>query len=664
MVFLSTKLGPLTVVQVLILLVVLGGTTAVAFYAADRFGTTGGNGIAEGEQLVPAQFGDLTNVVSTDGSITFPEVESAVFETAGEVGEVLVTVGDLVSVGQVIARLDSASIASLEKRVADARVKLRDTDEKLASAGGVDPLALARAEESVAKATLAVQSAQEDLEEMTAGATDDEVADAQAAIDTATTSLANASGSLDIANRDWADRLQAAVDDVETKAAAYSEVFVDWLGITLTGEESAETPAALLTSWGADLEALFGSGRTVNDLSGSLAQPADDPATRWSEPVVHSWLTFFPGQILPTCDGTAIPAQGVCVQRQIDDAWAALDGSRDGQATTGIDSAKAVTAAEESVTKAQKALDAAIEAKESLSEAADPLAIGVEESGLSVAQANLIDAKAALAELTAGTDPLDLALMRADLATNALALEQALADLAGAELTAPIAGVVAEVGIEAGDNALGQGSRTIVIVDETVVEIDGVVDEIDILSIAVGVQAEVTLSALPGQTLRGTVTEIGTPTNQQGVVTFPVSVQLDVPDGLVLLEGLTATASIVTSQIRNVLLVPNAAIQGSFIQPFVRVSAGGVVVERQVELGAADDFWVVVTAGLVEGEQVAMPEPSSGQTGFGAFTFGGGFGGGGGRVFRQLQGGRDGGRGGGQGGGGQGGGQGSDQDDH
>ena len=132
------------------------------------------------------------------------------------------------------------------------------------------------------------------------------------------------------------------------------------------------------------------------------------------------------------------------------------------------------------------------------------------------------------------------------------------------------------------------------------------VDEIDILSIAVGVQTEVTLTALPGQTLRGTVTEIGTATNQQGVVTFPVSVQLEVPEGLELLEGLSATASIVTSEIRNVLLVPSAAIQGNFIQPFVRVATGSEVEERSVELGAADDFWVVVIAGLVEGEQVAI----------------------------------------------------------
>ncbi len=739
--FLSTKLGPLSISQLLIVLVVFGGATVGTYYAAGLIDTTSSTAISEDEQLVPARLGDLTNVVSTDGSITFPVVESVEFESQGQVGEVLVVEGDTVTSGQVIARLDAESVAALEKRVADARVKLRDTQEKLddtrivdplalasaeeavakstlaiqkaaddladirivdplalakaeeavakstlavqkatddlATIRIVDPLALAKAEEAVAKSTLAVQKATDDLATMTAPALADELADAQSAIDTATVSLSNAEGSLALANRDWADRVQAAADEAEAQASAYSEVFVNWLGVTLTGEEPETAPAALLASWGASLDTLFGSGRSVNDLGNALAQPTNDPATRWSEPVVHSWLTFYPGAILPTCDTGGIPAKSVCVERQLDNAWAALKTSKDKQETTAIDSANAIASADGSVAKAQKALDAALEALEDLNEAADPLEIGVQESGLVVAKANLADAeaalteltaaadplkigvegsglivakanladaeaalaelstgadplkigveesglvvakanlanaKAALAELSAGADPLDLSVLRANLEVNELALAKAELDLVGAALTAPIAGVVAEIGIEPGDNARGQGNREIMIVDETVVEIDGVVDEIDILSIAVGVQAEVTLTALPGQTLHGTVTEIGTATNQQGVVTFPVSVQLDVPEGLELLEGLSATASIVTSEIRNVLLVPSAAIQGNFIQPFVRVATGSEVEERSVELGAADDFWVVVTAGLVEGEQVAMPAPSS-----------------------------------------------------
>ena len=137
-----------------------------------------------------------------------------------------------------------------------------------------------------------------------------------------------------------------------------------------------------------------------------------------------------------------------------------------------------------------------------------------------------------------------------------------------------------------------------------------------------------------------------------------MSVQVDVPAGLELREGLTATATVVVSQELNVLRVPAAAISGSFLQPLVRVVDGGVVEEREVELGSSDDFWVVVTAGLREGEQVVMPAPSAGTLQFGNFNFGGAaFGGVDPSTFRQLLGGGGGGRrGGGPGGGGQGGG--------
>ena len=105
-------------------------------------------------------------------------------------------------------------------------------------------------------------------------------------------------------------------------------------------------------------------------------------------------------------------------------------------------------------------------------------------------------------------------------------------------------------------------------------------------------------------------------------MTFPVSVQVDAPADLTLREGLTATASVVVSQELNVLRVPTAAITGSFLQPTVRVYDGGKVGEREVELGSSDGFWVVVVAGLREGEQVVMPAPSASTTQFGNFSFG------------------------------------------
>ena len=114
---------------------------------------------------------------------------------------------------------------------------------------------------------------------------------------------------------------------------------------------------------------------------------------------------------------------------------------------------------------------------------------------------------------------------------------------------------------------------------------------------------------------------------QSDVVTFPVTVRLDVPPGLTLRDGLSAVSEIVLAQYAGELLIPTSAVTGSIISPAVRVSVDGMVEERGVRLGPSDDFWVVVIDGLSEGEQVVMPEPAAAaQAGGGAFrtVFGGG----------------------------------------
>ena len=153
------------------------------------------------------------------------------------------------------------------------------------------------------------------------------------------------------------------------------------------------------------------------------------------------------------------------------------------------------------------------------------------------------------------------------------------------------------------------------------VEVDGIVDEIDVLSIRQGAGVEVTLDALPGEVIPGAVVSVSPgATNQQGVVTYPIGIRMEVPPSLQVREGLTAVASIVLRQERNVLLLPQQALVGSFDHPMVRViAANGLVENRPVTLGDSDDFWVSVKEGLQVGEQVVM---ESADVGTSRFSFG------------------------------------------
>ena len=280
---------------------------------------------------------------------------------------------------------------------------------------------------------------------------------------------------------------------------------------------------------------------------------------------------------------------------------------------------------------------------------ADHRDLVLREAALASAQVTLAMARQELATLEAGVDPLDVTLKQAEVASAMAGLAQAEADLAellagplseeallaqakldsaehdlanaigleeDAEIRSPINGYVATVNVEEGDPA---NANTIIVevVDPRVVEVDGVVDEIDVLSIPVGTPTDISLDALPGQRLRGTVVQIAPAAlNQQGVVSYPIRVKVEAPDGVALKEGLTTVANILLQEERNVLLIPQQSLYGTFDSPLVRLVNGeGTIEETSVELGNSDDFWIEVRAGLKEGDRLAMESADVATTG-------------------------------------------------
>ena len=261
---------------------------------------------------------------------------------------------------------------------------------------------------------------------------------------------------------------------------------------------------------------------------------------------------------------------------------------------------------EKRVALAQASLDdAELELTELLG-GPDPLEAEAQRMQVAVNQADLGQAEEDLAELLGSVDPLEVSLREAEVASAQLALDTALQLLEGITLLSPMDGVVSLVNVEAGQE-ITTNARVVEVVDTTVVEVDGIVDEIDVLFVQVEARAEVIMDALPGQVLEGTVTSIASAgQNQQGVVTYPISIEVRVPEGVQLVEGLSATASIILREDIDVLLVPTQAIYGTFEQPVVLVMSNGSIREQPVALGNSDGFWIVVTNGLQEGDLVAI----------------------------------------------------------
>jgi multidrug efflux pump subunit AcrA (membrane-fusion protein) len=684
-------------VLVAVLAAAFGATYGVYVLATD----SGEAGLSEDEQLYTVQYGDLINQVATNGSVVFPNKEQLSFDYQGTVGAVLVEEGEAVVKGQSLVILDGVTIASLEQAVAQARVSLRNAEEDLADAQAPasalalaqaeakvsdarlslrkaqDVLAelvdasskeIAQAEASVTSAKLALESAEEVLDELTNGAGAEEVSDAQSQVDSANTVLANAVRDLELTRKDWDGRVQSAQDTLNDARNGYQSVFTRWLGIELSDADTAFGPDLLLAAWGVDLDTLFSSSFTPYAPQETIV---DDAATPWSEVVVYTWIYLYPGEVASTCSSGVAPSQGACIMQEMDDAWSSYQDAQDSLSTVQTQADKAISTAEAVVTRSEDGLAGAQQTLADLALEPDPLQVESRERQLTLAQLALQEAEEALTELQSGPDPLEeevklaqvavteadlaaaeedlgelrdsvdplvVALREAGLVSAQEELEVALQRLEGATLTAPMAGAVSLVNVEEGQ-AVTPNTRVAEIVDTTVAEVDGVVDEIDVLFVQVGGQAAVTMDALPGQVLQGAVSAIDAAAqNQQGVVTYPIHIELRVPEGLQMREGLSATASITIREERDVLLVPFQTLYGSFDQPVVKLLRDGSVEEQPVVLGASDGFWTVVVDGLQEGDQIVMESTDAAANQFDASINvfrqigGGGFGGGGGRA--------------------------------
>ena len=112
--------------------------------------------------------------------------------------------------------------------------------------------------------------------------------------------------------------------------------------------------------------------------------------------------------------------------------------------------------------------------------------------------------------------------------------------------------------------------------------------------------------------LDGAVSAVATqPQTERGVVSYAVTIRIDVPDGVQVPIGLSAVSTVVMHEEEGVLLVPRDAVLGAFGRSVVRVINNGIVEERAVLLGNSNKAWTVVREGLSEGDQVVTATQGS-----------------------------------------------------
>jgi len=187
-------------------------------------------------------------------------------------------------------------------------------------------------------------------------------------------------------------------------------------------------------------------------------------------------------------------------------------------------------------------------------------------------------------------------------------------DLLKTEIAAPFDGTIVAVDVKINDqlSTMDYSAKTAVyLVDTKTIRMTGIIDEIDITRVKVGQEAMLTVDAIPGQKLKGSVRFVSPfGTLQSGVVNFPVEIYLDKTENVDLLRGgLTATADIITGKRENVLQVPNRAIKGlagDFWVDVVTNASTAAIEKRPVKTGLQNKKSTEIISGLKEGENVLI----------------------------------------------------------
>lgn len=211
-------------------------------------------------------------------------------------------------------------------------------------------------------------------------------------------------------------------------------------------------------------------------------------------------------------------------------------------------------------------------------------------------------------------------------------LQQARTNLGYANIYSPIDGVVLSRAIDEGQTvaaSLSTPTLFTIAQDLEEMQVEADVDEADIGQVKEGQRVNFTVDAYIGETFEGVVTQVRLdPTVTSNVVTYTVVIKADNPD-LKLKPGLTATISIYTLELNDVLTAEAKAINFTPETELLAtyntqhhlpentsalnikdtktlwvLSANGAITPKTVSLGASDGVNVQIVSGINEGEKL------------------------------------------------------------
>ncbi len=233
----------------------------------------------------------------------------------------------------------------------------------------------------------------------------------------------------------------------------------------------------------------------------------------------------------------------------------------------------------------------------------DSQEIAEADAKILVADANLKDAERERERLKDGVDPQDIAAAEARVEAIQSTLDMAF-------LKAPFNGTITEVNSKVGDQVT-PATQTFRIDDLSRLLIDVNVPEVDINRVKIGQPVEIVFDAILNKSFNGVVNEVSrVGKTDQGVVNFMVTIELQDADQDVL-TGMTAAVNILTSQLGDVLLVPNRAVRFKDGKRIVyKLLDDGKLEEVTIQIGATSETnSEIIQSDLKEGDTLVLNPP-------------------------------------------------------
>jgi len=195
---------------------------------------------------------------------------------------------------------------------------------------------------------------------------------------------------------------------------------------------------------------------------------------------------------------------------------------------------------------------------------------------------------------------------------SAAALQQSRDNYRDYQIVAPVDGaVVAQINGTAGDiyisnqNTTAAPLMTLINPDSFWFEAD--VEDVDALKISQDMKAYINLDVYPDRKFEGKVIFVSpvAELDSNDLATYKVVIAIDSTD-VKLLSDMTGSADLVSSEVRDVLMISNVAVKNKLGKQVVIIKKDGNFEEKEVQTGFTNGKTVEIKAGLNVGDEIVI----------------------------------------------------------